>query len=133
MAFGQIAVRQPGKSIEYVLPAKTTATITRLLAGRTPTYIRLSNQNQEGILLSLSFEPWTRIIPEYRVVLQTGNRFLKVGTKYYAVLFDYDINFYPQKRYIDAIDILNSLDVYIKSNGEYLKYTDWNKGKVNKR
>lgn len=132
LAYGQAATYQSDKSIAYVLPAKTTAAIARLLTGRKPTYARLSNQNQEGVLLSLSFEPWSRIIPEYHTLLRKGNRFIKINNTYYVVLFDYDMLLYPHKNYIDSVDVLNALDVYINVNGELLKYTDWNKGKVNK-
>ena len=78
-AYGQAAVPQEGKSIVYYLPTKTTATITRLLTRRTPTYVALTHQDGGTILLSFSFQPRPRIVQEYQHLLRTGNRFLRIN------------------------------------------------------
>ena len=119
--------------VAYVLPAATTAAAIRLLAGRTPTYVRLSHPAPEQVLLTFSFEPWRNIIPEYQVVLRTGNRCLQLQKKWYAVLLDYDQAFYPQKKYVHSIDVLNGLDLYLSDDGQIIKYTDWRKGKIDQR
>lgn len=132
-AHGQAVLPQPEKGIVYVLPAKTNAIIIRLLAGRTPAYVSVNGQTQEIVLLSFSFEPWSQVTSEDKTLLQTGNRVLKINKNYYGVLIDYDMYFHPQKRhYIDGGGMFNSLDIYVNIAGDYIKHTDWNKGKVNK-
>lgn len=112
-------------AIVYELPAPTVEKIDSLLKQQKPTYVRICCESTDTLCLRFSFEKES-IITEYRRILRTGKRFLKIKKTYYPVLFLFDRLFYSNVRhYNHTFRLFSTLDVYIDLEGNFLKSRDW--------